>query len=776
MYNLKLAFRNIRHNILYSTINVVGLAVSLAVVILILLWVQDEVSYDRFHKNVDNTYIPIITFQEEGYTESSSVTPGFLVNLLKEYFGEVESFCRTRHEAAGFVEYEGKRLSSKLGYLTDSTFFSFFSFPIIKGQQTNLLQNPTGAVVSERLSKQLFGDDNPIGKTIKLENIDMQVTAVMKDIPHNSYFYGADFICPFTSNLSPYHLEALDEIGYGAEYVSFLRIHPNADIENMSVKFTEEAKKLEPSVVSIWFQPLADMYLYEVDGYVSMILFVRMFLIIALVILIIACINYVSLVTARASRRAREVGLKKIVGVQKHQLFFHLLLEAIVLFVIAATIATVLIIVALPLYNQLSGKQLIIDWLNPNIWLIFGGSFLAITAIAGIYPAILLTKYKPLSFMQGGISSRGTNTLFRKILVVIQFTCSVVFIIGTITLHAQMSYMRQKSLGYDKEQMFTVLLYNAAEHFDAVKAELLQHSSIKGITTGSENIMSVSSGHVVSDWEGKTSLNDVSVVQERIDTSFVDVMKIPLVAGKGFTSTYKTEYIFNEMAIKAMGITDPVGKRVDVIGPGTIVGVVQDFHYTSLHMPIRPMVMYWRPPQTYWRLFVRTTSTDASAAIAAVEKVWKKYNSDYTFNYSFLDDTFDHMYRTDQRIGSLFDVFTVIAILISCLGLFGLVTYTAETKTKEIGIRKTLGASIVNIIAMLSKEFIVLIGIAVIIAFPLAHYLLDILLQNYAYRISISWWIFVLAALVVLVLVVLTVSGQALRAARANPVKAIKTE
>jgi ABC-type antimicrobial peptide transport system permease subunit len=501
-----------------------------------------------------------------------------------------------------------------------------------------------------------------------------------------------------------------------------------------------------------------------------------MFLVIALVILIIACINYVSLVTARASRREREIGLKKIVGVKNHQLFIHLLSEAMVLFVFAIVIAIVLIVSFLPLYNQLSGKQLIVDWLNPNVWLIFVGSFLTITLIAGVYPALLLTKYKPLNFMRGGTSKKGTNTAFRKILVVIQFTCATIFIICTITLHIQMRYMRQKSLGYNKEQIFTVTSYNAGKHFDAVKAELMQHSAIKGVTAASEHIMYVSSGHAISDWEGKTSQKEISVVQERIDTSFVSVMQIPLVAGKGFTSGYKTEYIFNESAIKAMGMEDPIGKRVDVVMPGTIVGVVKDFHYSSLHEPIRPMVMYWDEQRSYYTIFVRTTAADASVAIAAVEKVWKKYNPDYTFGYSFLDDRFDRIYRTDQRIGSLFDVFTVVAILISCLGLFGLVTYTAETKTKEIGIRRTLGASIPNVIVMLSKEFLVLIAIAIVIAFPVAYYILDLLLQSYAYHIGISWWIFLLGALVVLALVMLTVSGQALRAARANPVKAIKTE
>ncbi|MDR0661101.1 MAG: ABC transporter permease [Prevotellaceae bacterium] len=776
MYNLKLVLRNIRHNILYSSINVVGLAISLAVAALILLWVQDETSYDRFHKNADNTYVTIVTYQVEGHVESSSITPGFTVRLLKEYFGEIESFCRIRQEYAGFIEHNGETFSGKLGVLADSTFFSFFSFPIIEGRQTNLLQSPTDVIISKRLSEQLFGEGNPIGKSIKLESVDMHVVAVMENIPHNSYFYRVDFVCPFSSNLSPYHLEALDETGYGAEYLSFIRVHPGSSVEDMSAKFTKEAKALEPSVVSVWFQPIGDMHSYSVDSSVSMILFIRMFLLIAIVILIIACINYVSLVTARASGRAREIGLRKIVGAQRYRLFIHLLLEAFVLFIFAIAIAVILIIVFLPLYNQLSGKQLIIDWLNPNIWLIFGGCLLTVTLIAGVYPAILLTTYKPTNFMKCGTSKGGSNNIFRKVLVVIQFVCAVVFIVGAITLHAQMRYVRQKALGYDKEHVFTFDSYNIAEHFDAVKAELTQHHSIRGVTAASENIMYVSSGHQVSDWEGKTILSPVAVVQERIDTGFLSVMRTPLIAGKGFTSSYKTEYIFNEAAIEAMGITNPIGKRVDVVGPGTIAGVVKDFHYTSLHDPIRPLVMYWHEQYSYNKIFVRTTASDATAAIAAVEKAWKRYNSDYTFGYSFLDDEFDYMYRTDQRIGKLFDVFTVIAMLISGLGLFGLVTYAAETKTKEIGIRKTLGASITDIITMISKEFLLLIAIAILIAFPLAYYLLDTLLQSYAYRISISWRILVLAAVVVSVLVILTVSGQVLKAARANPVKAIKTE
>lgn len=773
---LKLTFRNLRRNMLYSFINIAGLAISLTAVIFIVLWVQDELSYDSFHENVDNKYIVVVSGDRNGQVASSDVTQGFITPAIKERFGEVESFCRVRGVSFGFVKYGDKKLSAKRGFLADSTFFSFFSFPIVKGQQTNLLQNSADVVISEQLSEQLFGSENPVGKVISIENKDMQVAAVMKNIPQNTLFYNTDIICPYTANIFPYYLEALDEMGYGAEYLSFIQMHPGADMEAISAKITTEAKTMDPEIHSIWFQPIANRHLHTVNDATAGILVVRSFMLVAVIILVIACINYVSLITARATRRAREIGLKKIVGAQKYQLFVHLLLEAVVMFAIAICVAVVLVVIFLPLYNQLSGKQLVIDWLAPNVWLILGGSLFATTVIAGIYPTVLLTSYKPLSFMRGEASKSGSGSLFRKVLVVVQFCCSIVFIIATITLNIQMKYIREKNLGYDKEHIFTVSLYNAASHFDAVKAELMQHSSILGVTAASENITYISSGHYVPDWEGKTSTNYITVVQERIDTSFINVMGIPLIAGKGFTSGYKTEYIFNEAAIKAMGMEDPIGKRIDFGEPGTIVGVVNDFHYTTLHEPIHPLIMYWDEELAYLRMFIRTTAKDAADAVATVEKVWNKYNPDHTFTYTFIDESFNNRHRSDLRLSNLLVVFTVIAILISCLGLFGLATYTAETRVKEIGIRKTLGASIINIVALLSKEFVVLVGIAILVAFPLGYYLLNLLLQSYSYRIGLSWWIFVLTALAAIALIILTISGQALRAARTNPVKAIKTE
>lgn len=776
MYNLKLAFRNLWRNMLYSSINIIGLAVSLAAVAFIFFWVKDELSYDRFHKDAENIYLGIAHFKSDGGDMTAEVTSGLFGPVAQETFSEVEAYCRVRNSYEGFVRYRDKKVYD-VGYVfADSTFFTLFNFPIVKGEKEGLLRSPYDIVISERFSEQLFGEEDPIGKVISIGGRkDMRVAAVMKNIPHNTGILGSvGFICTYSSNLSEYYSENI-YTWQSCEYFTFLRIKQGADIKKIAEQTTQKQTELQDRR---WFtlQPLVNMHLYTVEGEPSGIKTVRLFMLIGAAILVIACINYVNLVTARVTKRLREVGTRKIMGGKRRQVFGQLMLESFVLFFIAMLIAIVLMYMALPMYENISGKPLALSWLNINIWLIFGGALLSITVLAGAYPALIASSYSPLVMMRGASSKGTSRALFRKVLVVVQFVSSVVLITGTITLNAQMRYIRQKSLGFDREHVFLVTLYDMAKSYDAIVAELMQNTAILGVTYGSENVMRVSSGTIISDWEGKTSSGFISVAQERIDTSFVKVMGMSLVAGDGFSSNPRGEFILNETAIAAMGIEDPIGKRAHINWEGRIVGVVKDFHFSSLHHKISPLVMYCVPAQPYYRFYIRTTGEKAAQAIAAVEKIWKQYNPDYEFSYQFLDDSFERIYRSDQRNGTLFNIFTIIAMFTSSLGLFGLATYTAETKTKEIGIRKTLGASVGSVVSLLSKEFLVLVVISIVIALPISYYLLSLLLQSYAYRIAISWWIFVLAALVVLVLVILTVSGQALRAARANPVKAIKTE
>jgi len=372
------------------------------------------------------------------------------------------------------------------------------------------------------------------------------------------------------------------------------------------------------------------------------------------------------------------------------------------------------------------------------------------------------------------VKTKRGSAFFRRTLVVIQFVASTALIVGTIVLGAQMKYIREKDMGYDRENMLTCRLGNMSRSFDVVKAELEQQTSILGVTAASDNIMRIGSGNAFHNWEGKTSEGMSLHDQIRIDTSFINVMRLTLVEGDGFTSisTSERQYILNEAAVKTMGMTDPIGKWVER-QEWKIVGVVKDFHFASLHKEIEPLVMFYEP-RFIWSLYVRTAPGKAQDAIAAIEKLWKQYNPDLTFDYTFLDETFDSIYKSDILTGRLFGIFSLIAIFISCLGLFGLIVFTAGLKTKEIGIRKVLGASIPDIVNLLTKEFLIMVGIAMLIAFPLSYFWLDNMLQDYAYRISLSWWMFAVAALTTIVLTLLTVSVQAIKAAMANPVEAIK--
>jgi predicted lysophospholipase L1 biosynthesis ABC-type transport system permease subunit len=494
---------------------------------------------------------------------------------------------------------------------------------------------------------------------------------------------------------------------------------------------------------------------------------------IALIILVIACINYVNLLTARASKRHREIGLRKIVGARTFGLFLQLMSEAVVLFVFAIFIALLLNMCLQAPFAEISGKEINISLLDGKIWLIYFVMLSAIVVLAGIYPAFMLASFKTNNVLQN-VKAKAANRLFRKILVVLQFTASTALITGTIVLGGQMRYMREKDMGYNREQVLTCGIYNMWNSLGAVKAELEKHVCIEGVTVASENIMDISSGGGWSNWEGKTGEGMLMYTQQRADTSYLRVMGLTLVDGTGFTSTTERQYILNETAVKTFGLTEPVGKWMDEPGQ-KIVGVVKDFHFASLHSEIKPLVIYYEP-RAFSRLFIRIAAGRTKDAISVIENVWKQYNPDITFNYSFLDETFDRLYKSDIRTGQLFGIFSIIAVLISCLGLFGLVVFSAELKTKEIGIRKVLGASIMNIINLLTTEFLIMVGIAIVIAIPLAYFWLDNILQDFAYRIPIYWWMFFLAALLTVTLTVLTVGAQALKAAMKNPVDAIKTE
>ncbi|MDR2231665.1 MAG: ABC transporter permease [Tannerella sp.] len=780
--NLFITIRNLRRSGVYSVINIAGLAMSLATCAFIALWVQDETSFDTFHKDAKDMYRVITNFKIQGQEMDAPVTNGLFGPVVKDDFaGEVYDYCRIRNWGTGYVENGEIKTPAITCLYSDHNFFDFFSFPIVKGNSVNPLQNPTDVVISERLATQLFGDEDPVGQMATLQNGKaVMVTAVMKNFPKRTELISTgevDLVSLYSIEDSSTYLNQKLTSFDGAEFYTILKIHPGADLKQI----TDDIYNKQPEMYrtqmqrSYTLQPFMNSHLYSMKGEPTGVRNVRMFEWIAIIVLLIACINYVNLVTARASKRYKEIVLRKVLGAKKVKLFMQLIGEAVVLFVIAVIVALFLNFLLKTPYNMLSGKEIQFDIFNLNIWTVYLVMFVVVVGLAGLYPAWLLASFKANNMIQTAQSKRGSN-LFRRSLVVLQFVASTTLIVGTIGLSTQMKYMRDKAPGYNREQVLTCNMYNMRKSYDAVKAELERQPSILGVSSASDNIMNGGgSADGFSEWEGKTTEGMFIFNQIRVDTSFVPMMQFNLVEGTNFTSNNPSaQYILNEAAVKAMGLTDPVGKWVQN-SDKRIVGVVKDFHFASLHKEIEPLVMYYEPRYIYM-LYMRINPGNAQQAIAALEAQWKQYNSEFAFEYSFLDDTFDRMYKSDIQINSLFGTFSVIAILISCMGLLGLVVFSAELRTKEIGIRKVLGAGIPSIVRMLSLEFLILVGIALVIAIPLSYYMLDNLLQDFVYRIPLSWWIFASAAVITVLLTLITVSLKAFRAASANPVDAIKTE
>ena len=780
--NIRITLRSLRRSSIYSIVNIAGLAISLATCAFIVLWIQDERSFDRFHKDAENIYLAVTHMNVSGNEMYVQLSPGPIAPAAKEDFPSVEEFCRVRNWDAGYLRYEDVKSSSITCLYADTTFFDFFTFTIVKGNRDKPLRRPTDVVISERLAEELFRNEDPIGKIVSLDDgRTAYVTAVMKNMPVNTYlnFGNTDLVSSFAINPASFSNQVMN-IWESPEFLSYIKVKPGTDVAYIAQHLTGKQSEMFQTFCTFHLQPMVNLHLYSLNGEPEGIKTVRMFQWIALIIFVIACINYVNLVTARATKRQREIGLKKVIGAKSWQLFLLLIGEAAIMFFIAICVALILNLMMLPLYEPLSGKEITFDVRDINIWMVYIGMLVAVVALAGMYPAYLLSSFKASTVLQT-VKTRFRSNLFRKTLVVTQFVASTSLIAGAIVIATQMNYMRDMDLGYDREHVLICPMKNMSGHYNAVRAELEQQASILSVTAASGNIMDANEGSGFGWWEGKTEINLSSALmflQIRVDTSFLRVMGLSLVDGANFTSAFERQYILNETAIKTMGLSEPVGKRVmpsDGNKASKIIGVVKDFHFRNLHFEIGPFVMFY-DSENLSNLYVRTRPGNTRQAIAAVEKQWNRYNPDYAFTYSFMDDTFNRMYVSEIRTNRLFGIFSIIAVIISCLGLFGLVVFTAELKTKEIGIRKVLGASLLDIIKLLTREFLLLVGIAILIALPLAYWWLHNMLQDFAYRITISWWMFALAGTITVILTVLTVGWLAIKTATANPVKAIKTE
>ena len=475
--------------------------------------------------------------------------------------------------------------------------------------------------------------------------------------------------------------------------------------------------------------------------------------------------------------RSKEVSVRKIIGAERKHLFFQFIAETALCFFIALLLAFGLIQLVMPVYNNIADKQMHFDLLNPAVWKVVGLTVAATLIASSIYPALLLSSFKPINALKGKLTMGTGNTTFRKVLVVCQFAFSIGLIIGTLVINRQLNYIHNIQLGYDKEYVFTINMHTMQDHYEAIKADLLTHPEITGITTSDGNILSSGSNTSDTDWDGKDPQMSFLIHPYSIDKEFLKVFKIKIAAGTNFTGEKadSAHWILNETAVRQMGMKNPLGKRFKFHDTqGTIIGIVKDFHTASVKQAIEPAIFTYQPHS--WQLFVKTTGAKSPVAIKAVEKFWKQYNASYPFEFRFLDDDYNDMYKTEQHTATLFNIFACIAIFISCLGLFGLATYTAQVKVKEIGIRKVLGASVVNITAMLSKDFLILVIIAIVIASPIAWYTMNKWLMDYVYRTEINWWIMAVAGLAAILIAFITISSQAIKAALSNLVKSLRSE
>lgn len=785
---LKTARRSLWKNKFYSIINISGLAIGLAAGIMLLLWVQNELSYDRFNKNYQQIYNLSSHFTSNGEERTWTGVPGPLAVYAKS-FSQVKSTVRIRSYYGLLSDKDkNKMFDGNMVAGVDTGFFSMFTFDLLEGNKTRLFTNINSIIVTRSTAQKFFGNESALGKIIRFNEEYFTVTGIMKDFPQNSSFKYDAIVSmayvaqEFTKNGGNGNWKTIDEDLGNYRYKTYVQLTNGADPVKVGEIFTNAYTKARNGDSDAIFklQNLADTHLVGADGNNSALRMVEVFILVIVLLLAIASINYVNLSTARSLIRAKEVSIRKMIGANRKQLFFQFTIETMLLFCFASFFAIIIMLLLTPLYNNISGKTLSLDLSDLNVWKAAGAAILGTLIASSIYPAILLSSFKPLESLKGKIASGLGTVSLRKGLVVFQFAISVVLLICTIVMSHQLHFVMNKDLGYDKSYVFSVpLTQEVVDHIEAVKDELKKDPTILNTSlSDAYDFSNIGSSTSDLDWSTKPPKSNMIITQISADKDFIPTMKIRIIEGENFKGTPadSTNYILNKTAVQKMGLKAPyVGQQISFHNKkGTIIGVVQDFNFQSLKEQIAPLIFF-----TVWDrniLYIRTTGNNAHQGIVSVEKQYKKYAIDVPFSYRFLDKNFEELYKSDERTGMLFNVFAGIAILISCMGLFGLATFTAQVKIKEIGIRKVLGASVAGIIQFISKDFLKLVIIAIIISIPVSWWIMNKWLQGFAYRVDVSWWAFVLSAVIAILTALLTISFQSYKAAIANPVKSLRTE
>jgi len=769
---LKITWRNIKNHKVYSFINILGLAVGMACCILILLWVQDELSFDKFHANYDRICSTHPELEDTKYYSN----PLAMGPLLKEKHPEISTVVR--YSSRTWLTQYGDKIYSESGALVDEDFLQVFSFPLMEGNPETVFSSRESIVLTKRTAEKLFGSEDPIGKSLLMNSrAELIVTGVLQDIPDNSHLQ-FDFLVP----IKLMGERAITSWSWEARTYALLQENTSwrALEQKISGFVMEHDNRTEQEVV-LHLQPLSKIYLYSLNG-TDPIIYVYIFLTIALAILVIACINFINLATARSNTRAKEIGLRKVVGAEKSNIIRQFLGESILLSLLSLFLALGFVYLLLPAFNNLAEKQLTLDIVgNASSLIVLAGIILFTGILSGGYPALLLSSYKPTRTLKGEYKTGSGGYALRRILVIGQFTATIVLIIGTILMYNQLNFIRNKDLGLDRDHVVAITMNSELrQNYDAFKNRIKQNSSILNVTAARRIPTSIGHMNPVY-WEGTGPDQYVTMTDACVEYDYFKTLGMEFVAGRSFSKEFPTDrenYILNEEAAKITQLDSPLGKMFSVWeDEGTIIGIVRNFHSSSLHNEIGPVVFTLSQRHGSYRyIFVKLRPENVSASIKYLEQNASEFTPNGIFEYQFLDDAFDSQYRNDQRRGSIYKYFTFLAIFISCLGLFGMASFAAEQRTKEIGIRKVIGASVAQIIMLISRDFLKMLLISNLLAWPLAYYLMNGMLNNYAYRTGISVWVFVLSGAMVMGLALLSVGIKIVKAANTDPINSLRYE
>jgi putative ABC transport system permease protein len=803
---LKIAVRNFIRHIGFSFINIFGLAVGIACCLLILLFVRDELTFDRHNEKIDRIHRIGLSGFVNNSVFDGVVTPSPMAKALVSEFPEVEAATRLRNFGFPVFRYGDKVFSEERVFWVDASFFDVFTVPFISGDPKTALEKPLTIVLTRSMARKYFGDEDPIGKALNADRRrDYVVTGVVEDTPRNSHFH-----YDFLAALETYD-DSRSPVWVSNNYLTYVLLREDASPRAFAAKLgdlvkTHVAPQIQAAIgisleqffasggkYAYFVQPLKDIHLrshydfeLEPNGDIA---YVYIFSIIALGILAVAVINFVNLATARSSSRAREVGIRKTIGSYRGQIVRQFLSETILMSFLSVLVALLVVQLLLPAFNSITGKELSVPYIqNPLTIPALLALVILVGILAGIYPAFFLASFDPVTVLKTETSGRSRKSHLRNVLVVFQFAVSIVLLIGTLVVHGQMKYIQTRNLGFNREQIVIVeKTDDIGKELRAFKQELLGNPHVVSATNTANLIGGGDFGNSAHKLAGATGEETHLLWTYASDADFAKTYEIEMAAGRYFDAERPADTqaaVINESAVKALGLKDPVGKQIIAIGPTeersvtfTIIGVIKDFNFQSLHTEIKPLIIRYFGPENFGRfLSVRVRPENIRETIAFMENAWRRFAQNQAFEYRFFDDHFARIYQSEERTGRIFLSFSILAIFIAGLGLFGLSAFIAEQRTKEIGIRKALGASVGGISVLLAKQFTKWVILANVIAWPLAYIYLHTWLQRFAYRAAMSPWTFVLTSLLVFAFALLTVSYQTIKAATADPVKSLKYE